>query len=364
MAMILIHGECGSGRTPALRALEAAPPAGFRAVYVPVPTLDLEGVARWSRDRLARHTAGEPIAALRELAKRQPLLLLLDDADSLPAATAAALAQFAWESAGAITLIAACETGARTSPALVALGAPERQIALDASSPERAQNAARAVCEHIAPALRPAPNAPASASARPGRRVVAPAPRVAVVASSAPAATPAREVATPPPAAPSLRGERRTVPLGLAIALAVTAFLVPVAFGAGLWLGRSAPAEPSAAATSPREPALPAVAAAPPLASEVVTEAPLPIANEPEPPARESATPLPSPAPPSASAAATTPLEAPEVEAARAPERTASAPIEPPGPSPDILQSEPAAEAEEDWGAPALLSVAPGEGGR
>lgn len=374
--MILIHGECGSGRTSALRAIEAAPPPGFRAVYVPVPTLDLVGIACWCLDCLALGARAEPVAALRDFAKRQPLLLLLDDAERMPPATAESLASLARESAGAITLIGAGETSSRSCDSIAALGVPELTVALDASSAARVEDAARAVRGQLAPALRSAPAEPPSHTARASARLAGaetprPVPR-AIVEAPSPAVAPApvRDDAIPPapPAAPAPR-EPRTVPLSLAIALAVGAFLIPVAFGAGLWLGRSEPAGPSANEARTLEPVLPAVAAAPPT-EEVVTEpklapreAPAPLAAETRPPAREQ--PRATPRVRASAAREPSPRVAAAPEPARAPAQAQIAPPPPVRqPRASVPEARRAAPVEDEWGAPALISVTPGDGGR
>ncbi|HEU4431592.1 MAG TPA: hypothetical protein VFT98_22725, partial [Myxococcota bacterium] len=51
-AVLLIHGDYGSGKSAVLRALEELPPSGLRPAYVPVPTLDFSGIARWCLDCL------------------------------------------------------------------------------------------------------------------------------------------------------------------------------------------------------------------------------------------------------------------------------------------------------------------------
>jgi hypothetical protein len=355
--MILVHGECGSGRTSALRALEASPPAGFQAVYVPVPTLDLDGVARWCLDRIMPGEQAEPVAALREFAKRRPLLLLLDDVERMPLATAEALARLAWESTGAITLIGACETAARGCAGVVALGVPELAVALDVGAEGRVEDAARAVRDQLAPSRRSGAARPASHTARASARLGgAEAPR------PAPSAAPEepRELVVPPPArvepalpataAPVAQREPRTVPLSLAIALAVTAFLVPVAFGAGVWVGRAGPAA--------REPREAAARGLPPVSAPAPQPPPPPSADAGEPP-RTSSEEL---ARSTTSVALTPPdrtLAPPVVSAPRSPAGLVARVEAPPA-----HQPAPRARASEPWETPKLLNVAPADPGR
>ena len=128
--MILIHGECGSGKSAALRALESAPPAGVRAVYVPVPTLDFGDLARWCVERLRLGSEGPPAVALREHARRAQIALLIDDADLLPLETALAIRQLERDAAGNLAVVAACESEARETAAIVALGEVSRALAM------------------------------------------------------------------------------------------------------------------------------------------------------------------------------------------------------------------------------------------
>ena len=517
--MIRIHGECGSGKSAALHALEAAPPVGWRAVYVPIPTLDFPGIASWCLEQLGEPPSAEPIAALRASAREARVILLVDDAELLPLDTALALRAFEHEPASGVAIVAACDRAERLSPALVALGSPAREIEVELAGAERASReiraqlevrplrapasasapplapasppplppepapprapvpapeAARAPASPPAPAPEPAraaspvpapepvrtpvPVPPPAASERVGSAVVlktppanaqpqarpsapppAPMPRVAPppppvarapLAPGPPAATP-RMITAPPPrasprrptavelraaadtaragsplgapagaagaasepvvpaetpsAGPPPRGPR-SVPLWLAVSIALTAFVLPIAFFGGFWLGKSLPEPLPASAAAPAT-ELPPVAAAPPEAppaprearavrnprgAEPAPSAPAPeIASSalPEDPAAEDAGGLDvvretiaaidallgeSPAPPTA--------EGPPLA-----ETSPTPPVEPAPASTTRPRSEgPAAEAPpaSDWDAPTLVSVAPPSEGR
>ena len=347
--MILIHGDCGSGKSRALHALELAPPADLRAVYVPVPTLEFEGLARWCLDQLKAAAGDDPIAALRAVVGQRRVLMLVDDAHRLPLETSLALRQFERAAKGQLAIVAACGSDERRSSAVVALGEPAACIAL---APERGQGAEEVAAEvraalgegaqHRFAAPRPqqlaarTPEAPrASAEPMPVRELPAPAPAPAPATTRAPSA-PLVAAAKPP----------RTIPLGFALALVCTAFLIPVAFGAGFLLGRRpAVAELAASARPDLPPALSPVAAAPPPAREQEAEAPAVI----------EAMPLPAPA-----------NEEPELSPAVAPVPIAAEPEPEPAPEPVVANapSVPARRAEaaavvEAWGAPTLISVAP-----
>lgn len=341
--MILIHGDCGSGKSRALHALELAPPGDLRAVYVPVPTLDFAGLARWCLDRLNAPPAQDPIAALRAVVGRRRVLLLVDDAHRLPLETALALRQFERAAKGQLAVVAACGSEERRGPSVVALGEPAACIELAA---ERGQGAEEAAAE-VRAAL--SPNSP--------RRPAAPSPQqLAARAPEAPRASAepmrARELSAPAPAttrapsAPLVAAAKppRTIPLGFGVALACAAFLIPVAFGAGFLLGRRpAVAELAASARPELPPVLPPVAAAPPPPRE----------QEVEPPAAIEAVAHSAPA-----------NEEPELSPALAPVPVAAEPEPAPERVVANAPSVPARPAEaaavvEAWGAPTLISVAP-----
>ena len=345
--MILIHGDCGSGKSRALHALELAPPADLRAVYVPVPTLEFEGLARWCLDQLKAAAGDDPIAALRAVVGQRRVLMLVDDAHRLPLETALALRQFERAAKGQLAIVAACGSDERRSSAVVALGEPAACIALASERGQGAEEVAAEVraalgegAQHRFAAPRPqqlaarTPEAPrASAEPTPARELPAPAPPPAMTrAPIAPLVAPAKPA--------------RTIPVGFALALACTAFLIPVAFGAGFLLGRRpAVAELAASARPDLPPALSPVAAAPPPAREQEAEAPAVI----------EAMPLPAPAneePELSPAVAPVPIDA-EPEPEPAPERVVAI-----TPSPPARTAEAAAVVEE-WGAPTLISVAP-----
>ncbi len=372
--MILVHGECGSGKSTALRALEAAPPAGFRAAYVPVPTLDFPGIARWCASRLGLGEGGDPADALRAAATRAPIALLIDDAEDLPIEAAHELRRCEEKSLGAITVVAACGSDPleAESPAVAALGAPDHTVVVE---PERGEHAASALRARLAPGTVVAqPSAPAAASlveepvaaaarapapprVRPAAAAVIaptqgqPVPAAWTASSSAASALPAMLSESRGPEPPPARPERatRTIPLSTALALAVAAFLIPVAFGAGYVVGsgerRASPALAQVAASGP--PAVSAPPPAPEIASTESAAAPETLRAELLPPARREAS---RPAV-SESANRRATLRAAPASPATAP-RDAGRAVAP----------EQARDADE-WGAPALISVEPGRAG-
>jgi len=243
-AVLLIHGDYGSGKSAALRALEESPPAGLRAAYVPVPTLDFSGIARWCLDCLGAPVTPDPPAALRTTAERSRVLLLVDDADRLALDVALALRQLERDANGGVAIAAACGSDRTDSAPIVALGPPQRSFEIAAGAFERTAREVRGMFEEPAAA---AAAAHAPRRAAPARAATAGAARRAALAasSSEPSAAHA-DGAKPIPrpaigvlAAP-LRPARatRAVPLSVALALCAIAFVLPAAFFAGFLLGR------------------------------------------------------------------------------------------------------------------------------
>lgn len=391
--MISVHGEGRSGKSALLRALEASPPEGHRAVYVPVPTLDFTGLAHWCLDRLGEPVGADPVASLRAVAQRSHLLVLVDDAGSLALDTALALRALERDSRGGAVVVAAMDSEERERPAVVALGAPSEVVA---AQPGKAAELAAALCDRIAPRA-PAPSPergersqspPPATSLRPpppprpvrgplaaAARAAAPAMSLAVPAPQrlAPVREPAQDPSPPPPVG------LRTVPLSMALTMALAAFLVPIAFGVGFWLGHGrgplpaateARALPKAAAPPPDVAAAPpemaaAVAAARPAAASkgrLSPEPTRPVGREAA-PAASGARPRPAPAETPAPIAAASARPAAPVAKNEAPARTApSAPVTTPRKetAPPAVPTASSQDAADEWGAPTLVSVEPG----
>lgn len=259
--MILLHGAYGSGKSRALRELEARPPAGWRCVYAPVPTLALDDLARWCLDRLRRGPAGDPLAELAAAAGSEArLALLVDDADSLPLPTALGLRKLEGDANGVLRVVAACDAGSLAAPGVTALGAPVERIALD---PELGLDAA-AAADAVRTLLdgRPRASEPRRAVAR------GIPPRVAIAREAAHPTAPPRRAPMPPPVlAPA---SVRTVPLWLATVIGVVAFSLPLAFAIGFFLGRDA-VDSEQLVPARRDPQLPSVAAGPRAADSAAT---------------------------------------------------------------------------------------------
>jgi hypothetical protein len=368
--MILVLGEVGSGKTNALRAFESAPPAGVRAVYVPVPTLDFTGLATWCLDRLGEAPGEDAPAGLRAVCKRGRIALLIDDADRLPLEAALALRQLERDAAGGLGLVAATSTDQRESSPLVALGAPARTIEVAGGRGQEAAATLRAL-------FTAGPSANAAAPARGARPLSTkwtplppPAPRAAplesVPARSEPAPIAARLTpsAQPPAAMPAAEPafiasrSARSVPLSLAIAMACAAFLLPVAFGVGYVLGGTQ-GTAGGAPTVAEAPTPPPVSSAPPEAAPSAASQAAPLAQAPS----EMAPPTRAPVPAVASEPVSTSPEERAPPPARRAARAAPTPAsQSAAPEPAASREEPTPDARE-WGAPALISVEPGSGG-
>jgi hypothetical protein len=254
-AVLLIHGDYGSGKSAVLRALEETPPAGLRAVYVPVPTLDFSGIARWCLDCLGAPATSDPAAALRTAAGRSHVLLLVDDADRLALDVALALRQLERDANGGVAIAAACGSDCTESPSIVALGPPQRAFEVAAGEFERTAREVRGALEaHAEPAAAHGPRRASLAKA-----ATANAARRAALAASAlePRPAPADDAKSQRlapvgirPVAPAPSRSRRSVPLSVAIAACAVAFAVPVAFLAGFVLGRGGEPAPALARDS------------------------------------------------------------------------------------------------------------------
>lgn len=103
----LLLGPTGMGKSLLLRVLARRAEGDLHCIHVPVPTLDPEGVTLWISTRLpgGRRPAGTE--ALLEVANERPLLLLVEDAELLPAESAQTLAELHSASSGAIRAILA-----------------------------------------------------------------------------------------------------------------------------------------------------------------------------------------------------------------------------------------------------------------
>ncbi len=97
---IVVTGPPGLGKTLLLRVLERRLRTGYRPIAIAYPALLPDELCRWILTLLGEPVTDHPSAALLDLARRlgssqRDLVLLVDDANSIPAATVLHLAELA-----------------------------------------------------------------------------------------------------------------------------------------------------------------------------------------------------------------------------------------------------------------------------
>jgi MSHA biogenesis protein MshM len=135
---VVLLGPAGAGKTLLLHLLPERVGPGLRSVYLPNPRLTPEELCTWVARRLGAPPGEEAtlllrawIAHLRE--KEQACVLLVDDADALPEATARWLGAFARESRGGLRLALAALAGEAAEHALRALGGAVHRVEIPAA---------------------------------------------------------------------------------------------------------------------------------------------------------------------------------------------------------------------------------------
>ena len=121
----------GYGKTLLLHMLAARLTPNLRGVYVPNPILTPEEFCTWTLGRLGGHGFSDSPAVLMAYAahlvqREAALVWLVDDAQSLPEATAVWLGRVLAASGGALRIAVACVQDERGSRTLEALGSPVR----------------------------------------------------------------------------------------------------------------------------------------------------------------------------------------------------------------------------------------------
>lgn len=162
-----------------LQALARRLRPAFRSALIPFPALPAGEVASWALGLLNAPPQGDPEARLLEVARRGPgpVVLVLDEAESLPVATARRLARLLAAAGGHLRLVAACAADdPRAARVLEALGPsevvrlreapPPAEGAEEAGrAPEPAVPAASQVRDPLAPTADPARDRPRPALA-------------------------------------------------------------------------------------------------------------------------------------------------------------------------------------------------------
>ncbi len=124
-------GPPGVGKSLLLRVLARRAEDALHCIHVPVPTLDPEGITLWVASRLpgGRRLGGSE--TLLEVARERPLLLLVEDAELLPADSARAIAELHRASAGAIRAVLAVNAEALPANLSEAFDPEIVQVSLD-----------------------------------------------------------------------------------------------------------------------------------------------------------------------------------------------------------------------------------------
>ncbi len=131
-APVVLLGAPGVGKTLLLRVLEERLATGFRVVYLPMAVLSSDELCSWVLDLLGENASQQPEWDLLETSLRlaktgSPLVVLLDDAGSMPVATARRLSAFLAQAGQAIRLVLALPQSPRSDQMLASFQpAPSR----------------------------------------------------------------------------------------------------------------------------------------------------------------------------------------------------------------------------------------------
>ncbi len=139
---VALVGPPGIGKTMLLRVLTLQLERRYRMVFVPHPALSAPDLCAWTLSLLGEQPDEDPERALRARAEQEQrdgsaLLLVVDDADVMPLATARRLGELARESEGALRLLVTADDDVRAGRFLAALDPEGEEVRLsDSMSPE------------------------------------------------------------------------------------------------------------------------------------------------------------------------------------------------------------------------------------
>lgn len=156
----VLTGPPGIGKTMLMNVLARRLEARYRCLYLPYGSLPMSELCGWVLGLLGETPAPDAdpessllAVALASQAAARPLLLMIDDASTMPEATAAALGALVEHGQGALRLLLVPVEDARTGRLLAALGhvAPEFRL----SAPFGPQETARLVRTRLERAAAP-----------------------------------------------------------------------------------------------------------------------------------------------------------------------------------------------------------------
>jgi len=122
-APVVLVGAAGVGKTLLLRVLERRLVSSFRVVYLPFAALPADELCTWILGLLGENAGRDPerdllAASLRLEGSGSALVVMLDDAASMPVATARRLSALLAESEGALRLVLALAEDSRSDQML------------------------------------------------------------------------------------------------------------------------------------------------------------------------------------------------------------------------------------------------------
>jgi len=122
-APVVLVGAAGVGKTLLLRVLERRVASSFRVVYLPFAALPADELCTWILGLLGKSAGRDPerdllAASLRLEGSGSALLVMLDDAGSMPVATARRLSALLTEAEGALRLVLALAEDSRSDQML------------------------------------------------------------------------------------------------------------------------------------------------------------------------------------------------------------------------------------------------------
>jgi type II secretory pathway predicted ATPase ExeA len=132
----VITGPTGIGKTMLLKVFAIRIEGAHRSAYVPFPKLSAPDLCRWALSELGESPADDPESVLARVptnprSRGSTLLLLIDDAMSMPISTVEAMTELSRSSGHSIGLVLAMIGGPRAERVLSALGGEATIVSFD-----------------------------------------------------------------------------------------------------------------------------------------------------------------------------------------------------------------------------------------